>query len=275
MNIAVDIGNTNLKWGVFTPAGELVGLIRLPAKGIQPSKPFLRELLRGQMLTNRVNSVASEDADPPPMTWRIAQTGSFPWKEWQTAILTIRPHDKFKIITRRHIPLNIAVHTPQKVGMDRLLAAFAATEKYGDPPTLVVDAGSAITIDVVQHRTFCGGAILPGLVAQSETYPRISEQLPLIPVSDTFFKSPPLYPGKTTKEAIYNGLYWGTIGAIRQYCDLLFPKKQDVRLVLTGGDAEYLLPGLSQVLPSQKITHCDTLVLKGIHCCFAGGVVSK
>ena len=268
MNIAVDIGNTDLKCGVFTIAGKLVGTLRLPTKGIQPNKRFLRELLKWRMLTNRTNIMPPENSYPEPLSWRIAQTGSFPWKKWQTAILDIRPQDKFTTVAQRRIPLNVGVDTPQKVGIDRLLAAFAATEKYGELPMLVVDAGSAITVDVVQDRTFFGGTILPGLVAQSEIFPKISKKLPLVPISDALIKNRPVYPGRNTKDAVRSGLYWGTIGAIRQFCEMFFPKKRDVRLVLTGGDAEYLLSGLSEVFTPQQIKCCDTLVLEGINLCF-------
>ena len=267
MNIAVDIGNTAVKCGVFTLTGELVGCLRLPVEGIQPQEFFLRQLLRWQTLTNRTKVVVPEGIYPEPLTWRIAQTGSFPWKEWQAVIFRIRPHDKFKLVTRRQISLNIDVDAPRKIGIDRLLAAMAATEKYGESPMLVVDAGSAITVDLVQNRTFCGGAILPGLVAQTEIYPKISEKLPLVPISDMLLKVLPVYPGRNTKDAIQNGFYWGTIGAIRQLCDISFPRKQDIRLILTGGDAQYLLPGLSQTFPTRRITHCDTLVLEGIYLC--------
>ena len=251
MNIAIDIGNTRIKCGIFHPDGKIkVCFLPIPPKG------------------NQFDQLTA--ACSAPITWRIAQTGSFTWQELKVKILKVRPQDKFKIVTRKHLPLSLDVDVPQKVGIDRLLAAFAATGKYGESPMLVVDAGSAITIDVVQNRTFCGGAILPGLAAQSENYPKISKNLPLVPVSDSLLNSQPVYPGRNTKDAICNGFYWGTIGAIRQFCTMFFAKEKNIRLILTGGDAEYLLPGLVRVIPFRQITHCDTLVLEGINGCFGG-----
>jgi len=247
MNIAVDIGNTRVKCGVFFSGkvGE-TRFLRIPPKGKEFS-----ELTTGC---------------PGPITWQIAQTGSFSWQELKAEILKIRPRDKFKIVTRRQIPLEIDVDFPQKVGIDRLLAAFAATEKYGDSPMLVVDAGSAITIDVVRDRTFCGGAILPGLVALSETYPKISEKLPLVRMP---CEAPPIYPGRNTKDAVHSGLYWGTIGAIRQFYEKVCTDKKNVLLILTGGDAPCLLRGLSQVIPARRTKHHEFLVLEGINRCFS------
>lgn len=250
MNAVIDIGNSRLKCGFLLPNGKTT-THSLP---IPPNEKQFDKLTATY---------------PEPITWRIAPTGSFHWKECKATILRARPHDKFQIVTRRHIPLNIDAHNPQKIGVDRLLAALAATEKYGITPMLVVDAGSAITVDVVQNRTFCGGAILPGLGALSQSYPNISVRLPLVPIADSLLNNRPVYPGKNTKEAIRNGIYWGTIGAILQLYNLFcVQQKTEVRLILTGGDAHSILPGLSLVLPAQQITHCDTLVLEGINFCF-------
>ena len=256
MNVEVDIGNTNLKCGIFCPKGrDEHKTLRLPTGRLRLGKNFLRELLHWTTM----------DVHSTPITWRIAPTGSFPWQELKAEILKIRPHDKFKIVARKNIPLKIDVDSPQKVGIDRLLAAFASVKTYGNAPMLIVDAGSAITVDVVQNQTFCGGAILPGLTALSETYPKISEKLPLVPLLPISESS---YPGKNTKDAIQCGLHWGTIGAIRQFYEMFSSQKKDIRLVLTGGDADYLLPGLAHVIPSQRIEYNEFLVLEGIRQCF-------
>ena len=249
MNIAVDIGNSRLKFGIFSPDGSREFChLDIPLKG-------------EQFGTDSLHRPLNLNVYPAPITWLIAQTGSFPCEQFQTETLKERPHDEFIIVTRKHIPLKIDTDFPDNVGIDRLLAAFGATKMYGDSPMLIVDAGSAITVDVVQDQTFCGGAILPGLTAMSETYPKISEKLPLVPL---YPKTESVYPGKNTKDAIRNGLYWGTIGAIRQFYDMRFT---DAKLFLTGGDADYLRPGLAQVLP-QRVVLSPHLVLEGIHRCF-------
>ena len=252
MNIAVDIGNTRVKCGFLLDEGRSREW-EVHSFGIPPRGKRLGELT----------------ADYPKITWQIAQTGSFSWQELKAAILKVRPRDKFKLITRKQIPLKLDVEFPQRVGIDRLLAAFAAIERYGDAPMLIVDAGSAITIDVVQDRTFCGGAILPGLVAQSKIYPQISEKLPLVQAveSQVVEGKLPIYPGRNTKDAIRNGIYWGTIGAIRQFYEMFCLQKKDAMLILTGGDAEYLLPEIARIIPSQKVKHHRNLILEGISRC--------
>jgi pantothenate kinase type III len=273
MNILVDIGNSYLKCGIFSPSGggEL-SFLPLPSRGTRISKSFLRDLLRWGRITNEIdllaprNLVATAEVYPPPITWRIAQTGKFPWQVIQTEILKIRPQDEFEIMTHEQVPIKTDVDSPEKVGIDRLLAAYAATKKYGDTPMLIVDAGTAITVDVVQNQTFCGGAILPGFTAQSEAYPKISPRLPRI-AQDTMLTTELKFPGRNTKEAIENGLYWGTIGAIRQFYEMC-PHKDDTLLILTGGDAKFFLEGLSrEVPPWQIVHHYNALVLEGINLC--------
>jgi len=268
-NVAVDIGNTRLKCGILSPNGEgEVNFVPLPPKGERLSECALRQLFWWESLSDA--DVLTEDVYPEPLTWRIAQTGSFTWQELKAEVLKVRPRDKFKVVTRQHVPLKIDVDSPQKVGIDRLLAAFAAVKKYGDVPMLIVDAGSALTVDVVQDQTFCGGALLPGLVAQSESYPKISAKLPTVSIPDPFLTTRPVYPGRNTQDAIHNGLYWGTTGAIRQFYAMFFSnnsKKRTALLILTGGDADYLRPGLTQVIPFRRIKHHDALVLEGINLC--------
>ena len=262
MNIAVDIGNTRLKCGIFYPNGDNeVNIVPLECwlDGV-----FVHPLLCWELTEEEFQTA---DVYPEPLTWRVASTGSFSPEKLRTAILKVRPMDKFESITREQVPLKLAVDSPDKVGIDRLLAACAAVEKYGDSPMLIVDAGSAVTVDVVQNRTFCGGAILPGLRALSKTYPKLSEKLPLVPIPEPRFATCPGYPGVNTQEAILNGLYWGTVGAIRQFYDMAFPKQGAGKLILTGGDANSLLPGLSQVISSRRIKHHDVLVLEGINLC--------
>ena len=270
MNIAVDIGNTRLKCGVFFSDEENeVAYLPLPLNGEKIEASFVCQMLQWESLSDdevSFGKTLTMDVYPTPITWWIAPTGSFPWQDLKAEILKVRPRDIFKIITQRQIPLSgFTVDSLAKVGIDRLLAVFAVVEKYGDVPMLIVDAGTAITVDVVQNRIFCGGAILPGLTAMSSIYPKISEKLPLVPIPAPFSFSTdrPVYPGKNTEDAIRNGIYWGTIGAIRQFYDMFFPRTK--QLILTGGDADYLMPGLSTIIPSRRIKRHDDLVLEGIH----------
>jgi type III pantothenate kinase len=263
MNIAVDIGNTCIKCGIFFPNGTRKVTSNPLPKENQVNEEFVHDLIQWKTL--------SELEMSSPFAWRVAQTGSFPWKKIQAEIRKKRPHDQFEILTHQQIPLKVDVDFPEKVGIDRLLFAYAAVKDFGSIPMLLVDAGTAITIDAVQNKTFCGGAILPGLHTLSATYPRISKKLPTlsIPLMPEGAKSPlPVFPGKNTEDAIHCGFYWGTIGAIMQFTDMFFRRMEDVCLILAGGDSQYLLSGIANLISSHQIKHHKNLVLEGIHRCF-------
>jgi type III pantothenate kinase len=274
MNIAVDIGNTCLKFGVFSPeqADEMVGFWRLPTDDTGwINERFVRNMTCEVFLTFKTGSLSKKkkegaaDTYPEPLHWRVAPTGNFPWQKLKKEILALRPKDTFKTITRKKIPLKVDVDSPEKVGLDRLLAAFAAVKKYGDAPMLVVDMGTAITADVVRNQTFCGGAIFPGLDALADTYPRISAKLPRIPY-DAALSVGLDFPAGNTKGAVFSGIYWGTVGAIRQFYTMCSDRHETL-LILTGGNAKIFLSGLSPMIPAERIRHHEALVLEGINLC--------
>ena len=260
MDVVVDIGNTRVKCGIalHNAVAEEVSILDIPPLGKRLGEESLRRLFHWEILSG--SEVLADY--PKPLTWWIAQTGSFSWQKLKAEIQSIRANDRFNILTHQQIPLERDVELPAKVGMDRLLAAFAAVEAYGDVPLLIVDAGSAVTMDVVQNQTFHGGAIFPGLTALSAIYPQISPKLPHVPIPHSSSNTRPVYPGRNTQEALQNGLYWGTIGAIRQFYGML--RKENATLILTGGDAQYLFPGLTQEIPASQIQCHPNLVLEGI-----------
>src|SRR5205814_3927690 len=140
--------------------------------------------------------------------------------EW--ALLN-RPRDDFKILTYRDLPLEVRVEFPDRVGLDRLAAAvaarFLASEGRQPPdtirPAIVIDAGTAITVDLVSaDGAFEGGVILPGFRLTAEALAAGTNQLPL--ATFTGQDQPPPVVGKHTEGAIRSGLFWGAVGAVRE-----------------------------------------------------------
>jgi type III pantothenate kinase len=271
--IAVDLGNTRAKFGFFrngccdnaVPEPDSVFAVDSSDFGFVDSSGLDTII---DWLNNRHE----------PETWFIARTRNFSWNELQTKLIQLRPHDQFKEISYKNMPIPIDVEFPEKVGLDRLLSIYAAScwrtfnalhfgfEK--ETRILVVDAGSAITVDLLAGEGyFAGGAILPGLNAMAESLTKISTQLPRIPTNDISFA---VYPGKNTEEALAAGIYWGAVGAIRQFhqlvqttlCDAGLPNR--VPIFLVGGDAEHLQIGLSLFMESENLFLFPNLVLSGI-----------
>lgn len=263
--IAVDLGNSRAKFGYFSSPDD-----PFPApEATLTDKPGDWETLRGWL-------DALSDSSKP-ILWGVARTGSFPWDEFRKKIAEHRPLDRFDDISWEKIPISIDVEAPEKVGIDRILAAFAVlhwrrlpnSPKFEDPlRSLIVDAGSAITVDLLNPEgAFAGGAILPGLDAASGSLAGISSRLPRISTENISFA---VYPGKNTEEALAAGIYWGAVGAVCQFHSIVRTTLQDAELpnripvFLTGGNAEHLRAGLALFIEPEQLISIPDLVLSGI-----------
>ncbi len=71
--------------------------------------------------------------------------------------------------------LTLSYDDPSKLGVDRFLAMLAALECFPNSPLLVIDAGSAVTFDVIDAKGMHqGGLIMPGLKALRESFAKFS-----------------------------------------------------------------------------------------------------
>ena len=137
------------------------------------------------------------------------------------------------------IPLTTDVDKPDEIGVDRLVNAFAAKEKYG-APALVVDFGTATTFDLLDAQAcYIGGAIAPGIEISRDTLVSRTARLPAI---DLCAHPEPF--GKNTVTAMRAGFYWGWIALVEGMCTRLVRKLSDdpdvVTTVATGGFANLL-----------------------------------
>jgi len=165
----------------------------------------------------------------------------------------------WKILSRKDVPLQIEVDYPDRVGIDRLLSAHAASNRFASP-IVVVDAGSAVTVDSVQsdpsgRQVFAGGAILPGIRLQHAALVTGTEGLQQSGGHSSPIQSIDLAdngamrPAKNTEQAIQLGVIAAVAGGIerlaREYVlaqDTSIEQEKggiapSCRLVLTGGDA--------------------------------------
>src|SRR6185312_5869791 len=99
---------------------------------------------------------------------------------------------------------------PEEVGADRLADAVAA-HALVKGPTIVVDFGTATTFNCVTARgEYLGGAICPGLELASEWLATHTAKIPRV----VFQAAPRRALGRTTRESLQNGLFWGYIGLV-------------------------------------------------------------
>ena len=132
------------------------------------------------------------------------------------------------------IPIATDVAEPEKVGVDRLLAALAAYRRTGGA-CVIVDCGTAVTVDAVDSGgVFLGGAIFPGRDMMARALADGTAQLPHVEGG----AAPESVIGKSTEEAILAGLVHGTAGALDSLvAGAMMEVGLHAHVLVTGGDA--------------------------------------
>ena len=130
--------------------------------------------------------------------------------------------------------LDLSAVDSTTIGADRLANAVAALD-YG-VPALVLDCGSAVTIELVdENLRFLGGAIAPGRKMLREALHLKTAQLPEIPLSSRL----PVFPGPNTAEALRFGIDRGAAGAARELIEACEKCYGKFNKIVTGGDSEF------------------------------------
>jgi type III pantothenate kinase len=126
------------------------------------------------------------------------------------------------------------------VGIDRLVDAVAVNRvRDSRRPAVIVDVGTAITVDLVSaDGAFLGGSILPGIQMAARALHHFTDMLPMVNVSD--LDAPPSALGTSTESAMLAGIFWSAVGAIRQLTDQLCDAAGNIEPIvfLTGGAGE-------------------------------------
>ena len=141
------------------------------------------------------------------------------------------------------IPLGNDYHTPKTLGADRLAAAVGAWAMYGDSDTMIVDFGTAITIDYVVDGAFKGGNISPGVTTRFRALADYTACLPRCCATDEV-----LDYGRTTIEAIEQGVMRGVEHEIRGYVEAFREKNEKKCIIFTGGDAKYFVKRIKNTI---------------------------
>ncbi len=127
------------------------------------------------------------------------------------------------------IPIKNGYESPETLGSDRLAAAVGANFLFPATDCLIIDSGTAITIDYVSRLgEFLGGNISPGLQTRFKALNAFTGRLPLGAVVDNI---PPL--GTNTLAAVTAGVLQGTLYEIESYIN----KNPHCKVIFTGGDA--------------------------------------
>ena len=133
------------------------------------------------------------------------------------------------------LPISNLYETPATLGYDRIADAVGANTIFPGKNVLVIDAGTAITIDLVtQDAKFIGGNISPGAGTRARALNTFTDRLPRVDLEGEY----PLL-GRKTEEAIRAGILNGIVFELEGYIHRLSGEYDDLQIILTGGDANY------------------------------------
>ena len=157
-------------------------------------------------------------------------------------------------------PFVLDIESPETTGPDRLCAA-AAPACEGVTDAVIIDAGTAVTIDILRGGAFTGGAIMPGLDMMLHSLSERTSALPHIRIEPEAVTT---VPGRETVSAIRAGVLGAYRGGVGKLLELSVDRFVNLPPVfLTGGDAGHLLDALS---PAPR--HYPDLVLQGLVCLY-------
>lgn len=223
MILVVDVGNTNITFGVYKDK-ELVTTFRLMTKMPKTSDEY--GVLITEMLTiNNVCKDSIEGAIVASVVPNIMHSLTGGIKKYITKEL---------IIVGAGIKTGIRITTenPKQIGSDRIVDAVAAYELYGGP-ILVIDFGTATTYDLVNDQgCFCAGVTAPGIRISAKALWEGTARLPEIEI-----KKPDSILAQETVSSMQAGLVYGQIGQTEY---IIKKVKQEtgydnLKVVATGG----------------------------------------
>ncbi|MEW6145279.1 MAG: type III pantothenate kinase [Thermodesulfobacteriota bacterium] len=246
MVLAVDIGNTNIVFGVFD-GGRIMCHWRIGTDKSKTSDEYgilFRELMK-------IRDIDPDSIDGAVISCVVPTIQS----TVSSAVKTYFDVNPVVVSPGVKTGMPILYHNPKEVGADRIVNGVAAYDKYRSA-VIVVDFGTATTFDCVSDKgEYMGGVITPGLMISAEALYREASKLPRVEIA-----KPENIIGKTTVESIQSGLIHGYAGLVDGVVTKIKSEmKTEPRVIATGGVAGLIAP------ESRTIEEVDEfLTLRGL-----------
>lgn len=222
MNLIIDIGNTRVKTAVMQDGSVVAqhSVERLDWRWLDQLIDRYGDIAQAIVCSTR------EDAAPLAEHLRLRLP----------TVVDFRPE-----VT----PTPLANHyaTPETLGADRLAAAVGAAATYPGRDLLIVDFGTAITVDLVEGGAYKGGNISPGVKMRFRALHDYTARLPLADATDRKVRL-----GDTTLSAIEQGVMQGVTNEIEGYMRAFSEKNDKISTIFTGGDAKYFVKRIKNAI---------------------------
>lgn len=247
MLLAIDIGNTNLVIGCIEN-DKILFKARIATDAIRTSDQYGVEI-KNMMEAFGVQVKEIDDciiSSVVPPVFNSVKTGVI--KVIRKQPMVVGPGLK--------TGLNIHMDVPSQVGSDRIVIAVAALAEY-EPPLILMDLGTATTIEVVDRgSTYLGGCIIPGVRTSLDALTSRAAQLPGIRLD-----RPGRVIGKNTVDCMRSGIMYGTAAMLDGMLDRVEEELGSrATVVATGGMAQFIVHLCRREIKLEK-----DLLLKGLN----------
>lgn len=234
MNLVIDIGNTFAKVAVIDNS-EIV----FRHTGQELSCPIVRDILHRYPTIDRAVLSTTRNPDEATETYLRQRVSHF---------LHFEPGTPIPLVNR--------YATPETLGTDRLAAAVGAWAIAPGRELLVIDLGSAITIDRVNAAgEYLGGNISPGMAMRFDALHRLTDRLPQCTAPEHCDLT-----GTSTRSAIESGVVLSILHEIEGYIDRFGEKNEALTVFFTGRDANFFAGKVKKTI----FVVCD-LVIRGLN----------
>jgi type III pantothenate kinase len=208
--ICVDAGNTYTKLAVIRQK-NILSSVSFPSGAVREILQYVESL-------------------PPADACIVSDVGII--EKPVTDALSAKVGYFLELTARTPVPVHNMYATPETLGKDRLAAVVGAHCLYPGKNLLVIDAGTALTVDFVDHLgNYRGGNISPGLKMRFRALHGDTKRLPLAEQTDNF-----QLIGDSTLSAVVSGVQLGMIFEIDSYIDHFEKQNPDLITIMTGGD---------------------------------------
>lgn len=249
MILTVDIGNTNIKIGLFGHNGTLAKSFKMSTDVKRTSDEYVALLL--QLLSHA--KIDEKSIDGAILSSVIPQL-DYTFTNVIAYVFGVKP-----IVVGVGVKTGLAIkyENPRELGSDRIITCVAAEKQYG-APLILVDFGTATTFNVVNDKKeFLGGAITLGIKTTIESLARCTAKLPNVEL-----ETPRKSVAQSTRKAIQSGVIFGTVGQVKYVIERLKNETglHNAKVIATGG--------LSQIVGDVEplFDHIDReLSLKGLY----------
>ncbi len=232
MNLAIDIGNTRIKAGLFN-GNEL-----LEIKHFESLKMFVADINFIKKAQQAIIGSVVDDLEEEIETLKN--------------LITVQV-----FTTATTIPLNNLYQSVSTLGSDRLAASIAAYYLYQNKNVLTIDTGTCIKYNFCNDKNeYLGGAISPGIQMRFKALQHYTSKLPLIEPDFSYVD----LIGNSTKNSILSGVLNGAVAEIDEIINQYKQQFPALICIITGGDSEYL----AKRLKNSIFVH-QNLVLKGLN----------